>query len=60
MPRLRQNRWHASWEGITKLQPKPDEHVLLYGAGPIGLMYIKVLRALGIETSCGLCKRRKT
>ncbi|MCH1982741.1 alcohol dehydrogenase catalytic domain-containing protein [Ruminococcus sp. OA3] len=35
--------------GITKLQPKPDEHILLYGAGPIGLMYIKVLAALGIR-----------
>ncbi|MDD4808399.1 MAG: alcohol dehydrogenase catalytic domain-containing protein [Oscillospiraceae bacterium] len=35
--------------GITKLQPKPEEHILLYGAGPIGLMFIKVLRALGVS-----------
>ncbi|UWP58875.1 zinc-dependent alcohol dehydrogenase [Ruminococcus gauvreauii] len=47
--------------GITKLQPKPDEHVLLYGAGPIGLMYIKVLRALGIRhlAVCAKGEKRK-
>lgn len=45
--------------GISKLKPKPEEHVLLYGAGPIGLMYIKVLKALGIEHIAVCAKGKK-
>lgn len=37
-------------KGIRKLAPKPDERVLITGAGAIGLLTLFVLRAYGVET----------
>lgn len=45
--------------GIAKLKPRQDESVLLYGAGPIGLMYIKVLKALGVHNLAVCAKGEK-
>lgn len=35
--------------GMETITPLPTEHVLLYGAGPIGLTFIKVLKIFGIR-----------
>lgn len=35
--------------GMGMIKPMPTEHVLLYGAGPIGLTFIKVLKIFGIK-----------
>ncbi|HUG15126.1 MAG TPA: zinc-binding dehydrogenase [Thermomicrobiales bacterium] len=37
-------------KGVRKLQPRPDEPVLITGAGTIGLLAVWSLRALGVET----------
>lgn len=36
-------------DGIKKIKPQPDENVLLIGAGPIGLTFIRVLKYLGVK-----------
>ena len=35
--------------GIEMLSPKPTDHILLYGAGPIGLTFIRALKAYGVK-----------
>ena len=35
--------------GIAKAAPSPGDRVLVTGAGPIGLLHIAVLRAMGVE-----------
>lgn len=35
--------------GMDMVKPMPHEHVLLYGAGPIGLTFIKVLKIFGVR-----------
>lgn len=35
--------------GMETVRPTPADHVLLYGAGPIGLTFVKVLRMYGIR-----------
>lgn len=35
--------------GLELLNPAPVDHVLLYGAGPIGLTFIKVLKLYGVQ-----------
>jgi len=35
--------------GILMVNPMPTDHVLLYGAGPIGLTFIKVLKLFGVR-----------
>ncbi|MGM9612498.1 MAG: zinc-binding dehydrogenase [Butyricicoccus sp.] len=35
--------------GIEKLNPKPTDHILLYGAGPIGLTFIRALKVYGVK-----------
>ncbi len=35
--------------GMETVKPVPADHVLLYGAGPIGLTFIKVLRMYGVR-----------
>lgn len=35
--------------GMDMVKPTPTEHVLLYGVGPIGLTFIKVLKIFGIN-----------
>lgn len=35
--------------GMNMIQPKPTDHVLLYGVGPIGLTFVQVLRIFGIR-----------
>ncbi|WP_122790463.1 zinc-dependent alcohol dehydrogenase [Intestinibacillus sp. Marseille-P6563] len=35
--------------GMGMIQPAPSEHVLLYGAGPIGLTFIQVLKIFGVR-----------
>ena len=34
---------------LNLVKPTPADYVLIYGAGPIGLTYIKALKAFGIE-----------
>lgn len=36
-------------QGLELLKPTPADHVLLYGAGPIGLTFIKALKLYGVE-----------
>ena len=35
--------------GMSKIPATPDKKVLVYGAGPIGLIYIRVLKLYGIK-----------
>ncbi|WP_411337961.1 zinc-dependent alcohol dehydrogenase [Ruminococcus gauvreauii] len=35
--------------GMRKINPMPSQRVLLYGAGPIGLTFIKVLKLYGVK-----------
>jgi len=34
---------------ITKLNPTPAENILIYGAGPIGLTFIRVMKLYGVK-----------
>jgi threonine dehydrogenase-like Zn-dependent dehydrogenase len=36
-------------DGLNKIMPDPDDNVLLFGAGPIGLTFIRVLKYMGIK-----------
>ena len=44
---------------LNMIKPTPAEHVLLYGAGPIGLTYIKALQAYGIKNFAIIAKGEK-
>jgi len=35
--------------GMKKINPMPSQRVLLYGAGPIGLTFIRVLKLFGVK-----------
>lgn len=41
---------------LNMAQPKPTDHVLLYGAGPIGLTFIQALRAFGVTNLAVVAK----
>ena len=41
---------------LKMAQPLPTEHVLLYGAGPIGLTYIQALKAFGVKNLAVVAK----
>ena len=34
--------------GINKIKPNPSNRILLYGAGPIGLTFVRVLKMYGV------------
>lgn len=44
--------------GMDMVKPTPTEHVLLYGVGPIGLTFIKVLKIFGINHLAVVAKGR--
>lgn len=44
---------------LKAVSPAPSDHVLLYGAGPIGLTYIKALQAYGIKNYAVVAKGEK-
>ncbi|MDO5548253.1 MAG: alcohol dehydrogenase catalytic domain-containing protein [Eubacteriales bacterium] len=41
---------------LGMVQPAPTDHVLLYGAGPIGLTFIKVLKIFGVKNLAVVAK----
>ncbi len=47
--------------GMKKINPMPSERVLLYGAGPIGLTFIRVLKLYGVRqlAVCEMSEERK-
>lgn len=45
--------------GMKTVKPLPTERVLLYGAGPIGLTFIKVLRIFGVRQLAVVAKGEK-
>lgn len=45
--------------GISKLKPTEKDFVLLYGAGPIGLTFIKILKSLGVAHLAVCAKGRE-
>jgi len=47
--------------GMKKINPTPDDKVLLYGAGPIGLTFIRVLKLYGVKNLavCEMASERK-
>jgi threonine dehydrogenase-like Zn-dependent dehydrogenase len=40
--------------GLRRLPPKPDDKVCVWGLGPLGLLQIMFLKALGVKTIIGL------
>lgn len=41
--------------GIRKISPKPEENIMIFGAGPIGLTFIRVLKLYGVK-HVGICE----
>lgn len=41
--------------GIKKINPIPEQNILIYGAGPIGLIFIRVLKLYGVR-NVGICE----
>lgn len=44
---------------LNMVKPSPSDYVLLYGAGPIGLTYIKALQAYGVKNYAVVAKGKK-
>ncbi len=42
--------------GMVRIQPMPTDRVLLYGAGPIGLTFIRALKLFGVQNLAVVAK----
>ena len=54
--RRRRNQIACVMYSLNLVKPTPADYVLIYGAGPIGLTYIKALKAFGIEDFAVIAK----